>query len=298
MLTPPPIHELRQFEGPAGAIVADVFRPRDAGSDVSRGALVLALGVPVKEADRAGVVSFGSSLARLGYVVLWPRSASIDQGRLDLEDPQTFVEAVRHLQHMEGVDADRISMFGFSIGGSLALVAAGDPTLAHQLRSITSLGAYFDIGDYLTSLKAHTATLDGRTFVWEPPPWAAGYLNELLASAQASPRLNHVASAMHATDFFESVDELALLEDLNAFSPSRRIQDVRATVFVLHERSDPFVPYVEAIKLRRALPEAQVGGFLLTDLFAHTSFKSALDWSTMSQLGSLFGFTRSVLSYL
>jgi len=69
-------------------------------------------------------------------------------------------------------------------------------------------------------------------------------------------------------------------------------------MFVLHDRGDRFVPYVESLGLRDALPPEQVEGFLLSDAFQHAQFKSGLSGEALSDLGALYGFVTNALGYL
>jgi pimeloyl-ACP methyl ester carboxylesterase len=45
----------------------------------------------------------------------------------------------------------------------------------------------------------------------------------------------------------------AFLDDMRALSPSLRLDSIQAEIFILHDRSDHYIPYVESRRLRDRL---------------------------------------------
>ena len=160
-------------------------------------------------------------------------------------------------------------------------------------------GGFYDVFDYLVSLASGTMLVDGEPVAWEPDPEAVGHMRQILEAKGAT----HLLSAFDA----ESRDEAERvvrsapeweLEELRRFSPSARTGDTDARMFVLHDRGDRFVPYVESLGLRDALPPEQVEDFLLSNAFQHAQFKSGLSGEALSDLGALYGFVTNALGYL
>jgi dienelactone hydrolase len=301
-LSAPPAETRVLLESAAGPAVADLFRPvrrLGSGPEPRRGAVVLALGVALAEPDRPALLHFARTLARLGYVVLWPRSAALDAGAPAPEAPETFVAAVRYLLGLEGIDGARVSLLGFSVGASTALVAAADPALAGSVRALVFFGGYHDLPEYLISVASRSAVVDGREVPWEPHPEAVRRVREVPAALGAQ----GVMGVLEATTREEArarlraapAPERAALDRLN---PAAHLQRLTARVFVLHDRGDSFVPYAEAVRLVRALPPPQVGAFLLTDLFQHAQPKAGLSWPVAQDVARLYGFVYGVLGYL
>jgi predicted esterase len=304
-LTPEPIHERLRLETPRGPVVGDLIRPArrlDWLPEPRRPALVLAFGLAMYEQDRPALLGLARTLARLGFVVLWPRHEALDQGAPLLEDPATFATAVRHLSTLDVVDRERISLFGFSVGASVALVAASDPAVADDVRTVIAFGGYYDVFAYLLSAATHGVELDGKVEEWQPTEEVRKRLLPVL-EARAAPGLLRVLeegasggrAAAAALLRAAPPDELAALRGL---SPADRLGGLRARVFILHDRGDVFVPYVESEKLRRALPPEQVGGFLLTDLFAHAQPKSGFSWDVARDIARLYGFVYGAIRSL
>jgi hypothetical protein len=169
VLSNAPVHQRIELASPHGPIVADLFRPVPRFGTIqphTKPALVLALGVRTKPRDRTLVLSFAQTMSRLGYVVLWPRLQALDRGMPLLESPETFVLGMRYLKGVDLVDHHRITIFGFSVGASLALVAATNQQIAKEVHALVFFGGYYDIFSYLTSLATQTSSIDGKTVAW------------------------------------------------------------------------------------------------------------------------------------
>jgi acetyl esterase/lipase len=231
-------------------------------------------------------------------------SQTLLEGRLEVGEIDGVVDAFRVLAARPEVDRGRIGIVGFSVGGSLALLAARDPAIADGVRWVNAFGAYADAASYLTSVSAHGYVLDDRLVPWTPTPLAREvYLRFLLdqvaetadratleeafgASILAGerPDADQELRAAFTTDVARTVHDLltassreaaagaiARLPDeslafVDAISPVRHLDGLRADVHLMHEREDHHVPFVES----RALATA------LTDrgrLRAHTEFR-------------------------
>ena len=302
VLTAPAAESRLLLDGPEGPVVADLFRPvrrLPLGAERPRGAVVLALGVALAEADRGALRHFAATLARLGYVVLWPRSAPLEAQAPAPESPQTFVAAVEHLRRMEGVDPERVSLLGFSVGASVALVSAADPAVAADVRTLVFFGGYYDLPEYLVSVAARQTVLEGEPVSWEPEPEAVRRVREVPAALGAA----GIVDVLEATTRDEAQARLraappAERAALDRLNPAAHRQGLAARVFILHDRADAFVPFPESVRLHRALPPERVGAFLLTDLFRHAQPRSGLSWGAARDVAALYAFASAALGAL
>ena len=87
--------------------------------------------------DDARVVALASSLAATGREVVVPELILYDQ-ELDVDDVGRVVEVAAYLCR----GRDDVVLFGFSYGGSLALVASADPRVAGCIDLVATFGAY------------------------------------------------------------------------------------------------------------------------------------------------------------
>ena len=162
LLTNQPKHEQVNF---GDGIVTDLFLPNQPRPNP---ALILAMGVRTNEKDKPILLGFADTLARLGYVVLWPRLEDLDKEIVKYERPQTFIKAFEYLEQHSRVEKNKISYIGFSVGSSLAMVAAEDPGINNQVHSLIFFGGYYNIFDYLKALATKSFVLDGQNIAWNP----------------------------------------------------------------------------------------------------------------------------------
>lgn len=280
-VTREPHQETINFLNQAGKkVVADIFYPstllrqaqdRSGQAPKTYPAVIIAMGVKTSEKDRPIILGFAKTLARLGYVVVWPRLAELDQGVSKMERPETFITSFKLLEKNNNVIQNKISFVGFSIGSSIALVAAQNPSINHNVNAIVFFGGYFNIFDYLKSLEGKTD--------WQPDEGATNHLKEILETEKIS------------------LDDK---DKLNRINPVKNINNFRAKIFILHEKGDTYVPYIESIKLKEALenqgrkPEA----YHLANLFEHVQPKGETSREMLQEFFNLYLFAARVFENL
>src|SRR5207249_10415476 len=100
-------------------------------------------GAPPLSLDDPRLVRIAEDSARSGVVMLVPFSDRLDDQLIEPEEIDALVSEFQYVQALPQVDASRVGSFGASVGGSLALVAAADPRLAHQVDHVVSFGRYY-----------------------------------------------------------------------------------------------------------------------------------------------------------
>lgn len=302
LVTTEPIHEQLRLDLPHGPIVADLLIPTQrfgGAAPHTRPAVILAMGIKTSERDRPILLNFARTLARLGFVVLWPRREALDTGVSLPEEPDTFILGVRYLRGLEPVDPERISVLGFSIGASVALVAASEPQIAEGVRAVIFFGGYYDIFSYLASIGTRSIVAEGRVVPWEPHEDVAGHFRGILENKGAAGLLGILEAATRdEAERLLSAAPPAEVAELRRYSPAEHLGTVAARLFILHDRGDRFVPYVESVRLERAAPEELVRAFLLTNLFEHAQPKAGISRQALHDLISLYHFVYAVLGYL
>ena len=176
-LTRSPLREELTYPVSQGAGSGDLYRP--ANSRKRAGVLVFLGIIPVPQ-DDPRVVNLGTALARLGFIALFPWSRAMMDKRITPEEPGNMVEAFNRLADMEGVDADRLGMVGFCVGGSVLALAASDPRINDRVGFLSAFGAYYDIGDVMAQIASHTSA-----FHDDQDPWEANHLSKEVMATQA-----------------------------------------------------------------------------------------------------------------
>ena len=259
---------------------ADLYRPPHG----RHGAIVFVMGAPPLEPDDSRLERLADSAARAGFIMLVPFSPDLERELIAREEPEAYVAAFEYLKQQSFVDPDRIGFIGVSVGGSLALIAASDPSISADVDFLIAFGAYYDALDTLAAVTTHTISYGGREEPWDPRLhtervmaeqlidrledsgdrdvlWRAFVDQESVSSADLA---SLTPTGRDAYEFLanrdparvpELIERLppAFLDDMRALSPSLRLDDIQAEIFILHDRSDRYIPYVESRRLRDRL---------------------------------------------
>jgi dienelactone hydrolase len=224
------------------------------------------------------VVNFSDTLARAGIVVMDVTTPSLLADRVDAGDRDAVVRAFETLQRWPSVAPGRVGMFGISAGGGLICLAAADQRIRDQVAFVSLLGSYFDVTTLLETLGRRAFESDGQWQPWHPvavplqalastiAPALPGDDGSVLVNAFAS----YPAGALDADQLAQLAPESAavyhllagdqpgrvganlaaftpaLRSLLAALSPSSVVSQLRAPVYLLHDRTDQFVPVSES----------------------------------------------------
>jgi dienelactone hydrolase len=284
----------RTSPGAAGADLAELWLPEWASVERPAGAILLVFGVNNLGRNHPAIVRVADALARTGVAVLVPDSRTLLEGRLEVGEIDGVVDAFRLLATRPEVDRDRLGIVGFSVGGSLALLAARDPSIAEQVRWVNAFGAFADARTYLAAVAAHSYADAESTVDWTPTPLArevfvrflldqvddaddraaleAAFADAIPAGERPPPdpqlrgrlstdagRIVHdLLTATTLSRALAAIDELPdeSLAFIDAISPVRHLDGMHADVYLMHEIEDHHVPFVESRSLASALEQA------------------------------------------
>jgi dipeptidyl aminopeptidase/acylaminoacyl peptidase len=260
-------------------IEADLYVPKGAGC--CRQAVVFSMGAPPLELDNERLVRIADASARSGVVMLVPFSERLDDRRIVPEEIDALVAEFKYVQSLPYVDPRRVGFFGASVGGSLALVAAADARIADDVDHIVAFGGYFDALDTFGAIATHHIRYGDVDEEWTPRRHAervmahqlinrvdnsrdrdllrALFLDDEPASDEKLASLSPVGRS--AYDFLTNTDPDAVRDlierlpadsvaELDYLSPRTSIDRVKAELFIVHDRADPFIPYTESRRMK------------------------------------------------
>ena len=308
-----------------GTVYLDVYAPTAPPPPIpgAREGLVVIPGAG-DERTEPQLINFSRSLARAGLVVMDLTTPTLLNWDLSAQDSDAVVQAFKTLARWPGVGANRIGIAGFSAGDALACFGAADPRIRDQVAFIVLFGGYFNWNTLLHDVGRRALTVDGRVQPWQPqyvpiqvlanviahmlPPSEGPRLVNALAPggtpltpddlAKLSP--DTVASYhLLAGDAPDQVDaNIAALSPaihslLDGLSPSRVIDEIHAPIYLLHDRSDQYVPFTESRDFSAALTRIHhPHDFVELGVFQHTDVKAG------ANLGQLVGDAISLFRIL
>jgi len=309
-ITPPPHCEEVTVHYADRDTVGDLCYPSGAGRE---GGVVLSLGVHPLQRDDPLLVQVQDGLARTQLAVLRLQSPDLSAGRIEPREIDALVAAFALLRAHPAVDPARVGLAGFSVGGSLSLVAAADPRIRDQVALVYSFGGYSDALAVLDAIATHRIRRDGALVPWEPHPWsvrvfaeqlihalpddAAAERDWLLAllddpeAAEAEPpdapaRLSPLGRQIRALLTTERpVDSEALLAALpepsrarfRYLSPASHLAELRAPVYLMHDAGDRLIPHTESRALAAHLPPGLLARYDEFHMFEHVMPRDPTD---------------------
>lgn len=303
-------HTTMEIPGEAGPVYLDIYAPTGPPPPIpgEREGVVIIPGVgDNRTVDQ--LVNLSSSLARAGLVVVNMTTDSLIAYDLAPSDADAVVRAVLAAQHLPGVGHERVGILGFSAGGALACFAAADPRIHDSLAFMTLFGGYYDAETLLGEYGSRGYVADGQFVHWVPnpvplavfanaiadtlPPDDAGALRGAFTiggvnplSAEQVAQLSPPAAAAYHLLAGDQPDAVAA--NLAALSPQMRklladlsprtiIAQVKAPIYLLHDRNDEFIPYTQSRAFAAALTRlSHPHTYAEFGIFAHVEVKSGV----------------------
>ncbi len=228
--------ERERFAG----VEALVARPRRGlGPVVVYANAMTPLGVELPAVGR-----FLAGLAGAGFVAIAPELPHVRRGEVTPETIDALVRVAR-------AAGPQVALVGASTGAGLAILAAGDPRIAHRVTAVAAIAPFASLRNVI-----QLAT----TGYYGDRPYAAAPLLACAAArslAATAPDDSAVAALLANRDPRRFDDLYAALEPdtralVQELSPLARIGDVSAPVELASSPSDPFFPVEEAHALASA----------------------------------------------
>ncbi len=293
-----------------GTVYLDIYAPTTPPAPIPGGreGLVVIPGVQDERAEPQ-LINFDLAFAHAGLVVMDITTQTLINSDLSVQDGDAVVQAFKRLARWPGVDAKRIGIVGFSAGDALACFAAADARIRDQVAFIALFGGYFNTITLLRDFGRRALAVDGRMQPWQPQylpiQVLANVIAPMLPAYEARSLVNALAPggtpltpdelALFSTDTVASYHLLAGDEPnqvdtniaalsppiralLDELSPSGVIDKIRAPIYLLHDRSDSFVPFTESRDFAAALARIHHPyDFVEFGIFQHTEVRSNLN---------------------
>ena len=249
-------------------------------------ALIVVLGADPAQPDDERVVRLTDGLARIGFAMLLYQSDELNEALVLPIEIERLAGAFETLAAHPRVRPEAIGYVGLSAGGSLAMVAASDAHIARDVAFVVAIGPYYDGASLAAQVMSRSFRGPDGIEEWDPDEIVRRAIrNTLLATLpederaaieeeEREPRVpeGKAIAALLAMPSLEQAEELlaglgpAQRELLEAISPSHALDGLRAPLYLLHDRNDEFIPWVESEAL---VAEHAPAVYHRLDLFEH-----------------------------
>jgi len=147
------------------------------------------------------VLRLSAALARSGRRVFIPDLPGIAGGELS---PATLTAAIRFTDatvEMPETSHGRVALAGVSIGGSLALLAAADSTVAARISAVVCVAPYSDLAKVMLLATTGSYREDGKVVPYAVPPYlAVGLARSLAAMLPPTPATAALLTELRSLD--------------------------------------------------------------------------------------------------
>ncbi len=259
-----------------------IWRPRSGHYS----ALVVSLGVNPAPPDDPRVTRLFRGLARAGLVAVLVEQQALNEDRLTPPAAEAIARAVERVRALPSVRDRRVGLLGFSVGAALVEIAAADPRIRDHVTVVEGFGGYARLADLVQAATTGVIRYRDHTEPWQPDPMTVRIVRENLIADLPDQRerdalwralvdetaplpppetLSAYGRAVLALLTNTDPDRFPALfaalperrrQEFEALSPVHALDRVRARVFLMHDRGDPLIPYVESRRSRDRLIEA------------------------------------------
>lgn len=293
-VTEPPVIQKVRYPTHDGEIEGELYRPSGYGPHPG---IVVCLGVVPFGVDHPQVPVLGKALARAGFAVLLYWSPAMRDFRLDPGDIENIALAYHWLIEQPYIDPTRSGLLGTCVGGSFALMAAGNPLIRHRVAFLSAYAPYSSLWTFARDVASATTSCGDECEPWQVDPLTrkvfvhsmtsflepgeAKWFRSAFANGNGNPA-NHSLSAdgqavyslftaRGREDAETALRRLPSImqEGLTALSPISYVKDIHSPLIVLlHDREDQIIPVGESRRLHAAL--ARRAGLHYTEMqFQH-----------------------------
>ncbi len=278
-------HKQMTVPSRGGTVYLDVYEP-EASVPLIASARSGVLIIPGAGDNRQvpQLINFSEALAHTVLVVMDMVTPTLINYDLSVQDSDAVVQAFQKLSHLPEMEGRRVGIMSFSAGVPLACFASIDPRIRDQVAYVTVFGGYFNTKSLLRAFGRRAIDIDGRTEYWQPTEVPILVLTNVItkvfspdehsrivkALAPGGTRLTHTqiaqlspaaqaayqlltGSAPDKVDANIAALPPTIQTELNELSPSRVITQIRAPIFLLHDRNDSSIPVTESRDFAAAL---------------------------------------------
>jgi len=324
LLTRPPVEDQVGVISGSKVIKTYIFRPND--SEKHPAIILMATGFSPTSGT---ITNYAESFSRIGFATFvpdFPDLSEVKKVSLKPEQVDDLVKIFQTVSKEEFVDSKKVGFLGICAGGSLALVAAEDPSISSQVGFVILVSVYFDGYSTIKQIYLDKIFEDSGGHDWTPAESTVLTADRLLVNSLEDEKDREVLEGFINGKGEEEPTELSQdgrviydfirNKDQNQFSrlweqlppntkkvltelsPSTKIADLSAHTFILTDTTDSFVPKSEGSNLAARLPKDQ-RDYIGLDLLEHSQLARKLPrLKTLIEIGKAFIFVRKIFAFV
>jgi len=306
-------HTTEQFTTASDTVYLDIYAPTTPAPLVPQGreGVIVIAGVGDNQ-QAPELVNLSEAMARSGLVVMDMTTDVLENFTISPVDTEAVVQTFLRLARWPGVDPHAIGFLGLSGGGALACLSVVDPRINDQVAFVTLFGSYYDATTMLGDMGRRALLVDGHYQPWQPisapfdvpeyvlahavastlPPDQSSLIlgafsqggaplgpSDLATLSPAARAAYHLLLGDEPTQVAANIAALspAMRTLLRQVSPSAFVSQIHAPIYLLHDRSDQYVPFTESRDFAAELTRlGHPHDFVEFSIFSHVQIRPDL----------------------
>lgn len=220
--------------------------------------IILSLGIHPLGPEEPNLQKIFRRLVENGFVVLAIDSKNLKESLITPEEVQNLVAGFKFLAKHPSADSEQIGFVGLSVGSSLALLAASDPSISDNVQYLFWTGGYYDVKELIIETLSKSFFYQSEVRSWEPSERIKDVVRKNLnffAEKGESPEARELVKKILETQDSQELEKLfgqlplktiAIMEDV---SPKTVINKVSTPLFIIHGTKDTYIPFTHSTQL-------------------------------------------------
>lgn len=290
----------------------------------SKSAIIMSPGTGLSIKNKILIIQAADNLRKAGITVLIPFPVDLLNDITTETSVLSFKNAFEFIERQPNIDPNKIGYLGLCGGSTVALIAAANPEISHKVSYIAVISTWANTLDFFAEVLAKK-TIEPNGHEWHPNKTSheltiKNILNRLdnendrqiltgnLISDNANtnsltkltPQGQNILNIINSKNIDYIRDNLPNVSpkykrDFELLIPTNYINQIKAPVFIMHDKNDDFIPVEESERLSTAFGKR--AQFLETNILNHTILRDEITLQSWLTEGSkIFGFLYQVFS--
>lgn len=251
-----------------------IFRPQK--EEKKYPGIIFSLGIHPLGAEEPNLQKLFDTLVKNDFVVLAIDSRNLKEALIAPEEVQNLVDSFKFLAEHPSVKSEQIGFVGFSVGSSLAFMAAANPSISHNVKYLLWAGGYYSVKELIIETLSKDFLYQGELKSWEPSERIKDVVRKNLiffVEKEESPETKELVAKILETkdsqELLKLFDELPpkTLTIMDSVSPKTVATKVSAPLFIIHGTKDTYIPFVHSTQLSTDFPGYK--HFVLSSRYGH-----------------------------
>lgn len=290
----------------------------------SKSAIIMSPGTGLSIKNKILMIQAADKLRKAGVTVLIPFPQDLLNDITTTTSVESFKNAFQFMESQPNIDPNKIGYLGLCGGSMIALIASANPQISNKVSFVAVISVWANTLDYFAQ-NISKKTIEPNSHEWHPNDTTYNLtiknilyrldsendrqvlLNYFLSNNKNKESLEKLTpQGKNMFEIISSKNNDTIREklpftssvskkDFDLLIPTNFINQIKATVFIMHDKYDNVIPVEESERLAKAFGNR--AQFLETNMLDHTILRNEIPLSSwLTQGPKIFIFLYKVFS--